>query len=143
MSSINPYLNFSGNCEEAFDFYKGIFGGELEINRFSEMPPGEGMEGVDPDMIMHVSLPLGDEQVLMGSDVPGAMGPVSFGNSVTVSIGPASSEEGRRIFDGLSEGGNVTMPYAEMFWGAEYGACTDKFGINWMVNYTKGTGQDS
>lgn len=136
MASINPYLNFGGNCEEAFEFYKGIFGGELEISRFSEMPPGEGMPEVNPDLIMHVSLPIGDEQVLMGSDVPEAIGPVNFGNSVTVSYAPSSSEEGRRVFGALSTGGTVTMPYAEMFWGAEYGACIDKFGINWMVNYT-------
>ena len=138
MASINPYLNFGGNCEEAFNFYQKLFGGELEISRFSEMPPGEGAPEVDPDLIMHVSLPIGDEQVLMGSDVPEAMGKVDVGNNVVVSISPSTSEEGRRIFDGLSEGGTVTMPYGEMFWGAEYGSCADKFGIHWMVNYELG-----
>ena len=138
MASINPYLNFSGNCEEAFDFYKDVFGGELEVSRFSDMPPNEGAPEVDPDKIMHVSLPIGDHQVLMGSDVPEAMGHVDFGNSVMVSVAPASSEEGRRLFEGLAEGGTVTMPYSEMFWGAEYGSCVDKFGIHWMINYELG-----
>lgn len=137
MSEINPYLNFSGNCEEAFQFYRSVFGGELQISRYSEMPPDDSFE-VDPNLIMHVSLPLGEGQVLMGSDLPEGMGPKTIGDNVHVSISPVSSEEGKRIFDALAEGGAVFMPYQATFWGADFGQLVDRFGINWMVNYERG-----
>lgn len=140
MAEVNPYLNFSGNCEEAFTFYQAVFGGELFISRFSEMPPDDSFE-VDGNLIMHVSLPLGEGQVLMGSDRPDGMGPTTPGDNVQVSIGPATSEEGKRIFDALAEGGTVSMPYQATFWGADYGSLVDRFGIHWMVNYD--TGQES
>lgn len=133
---VNPYLNFSGNCEEAFEFYKAALGGELYIDRFSGMPPSDDAPPVDPDKIMHVTLDLGEGQHLMGSDVPESMGSVQFGNYSYVSIAPDTAEDGKRIFDHLAEGGTVTMPYQTMFWGADYGMLTDKFGIGWMVNYT-------
>ncbi len=136
MTEINPYLNFTGDCEKAFRFYQSVFGGELEVNRFSEMPPDEAMD-VDGNLVMHASLPLGDGQVLMGSDRPDAMGPTTVGDNIQVSIGPASSDEGKRIFDALAEGGTVVMPYQATFWGADYGALVDRFGIGWMVNYDK------
>lgn len=139
MTEINPYLNFSGNCEEAFRFYQSVFGGELSISRFSEMPADDSSQ-VDGDLILHVALPLGDGQVLMGSDRPDAMGPTTTGDDVQVSISPASSGEGRRIFDGLAEGGTVVMPYQATFWGADYGALVDRFGIHWMVNYDTSQG---
>lgn len=139
MTEINPYLNFSGNCEEAFRFYQSVFGGELSVNRFSEMP-ADGSFEVDGDLIMHVSLPLGEGQVLMGSDRPEAMGGTRPGDNVQVSISPVSSEEGRRIFDALAEGGNVVMPYQATFWGADYGSLVDRFGISWMVNYDTSQG---
>ncbi len=101
MTEISPYLNFSGNCEQAFRFYQSVFEGELSINRFSEMPPDESFE-VDGNLVMHVSLPLGDGQVLMGSDRPDAMGPTTIGDNVQVSISPTSSEEGKQIFDALA-----------------------------------------
>lgn len=134
MAEINPYLNFSGNCEEAFRFYQSVFGGELTVNRFSEMPPDDSFE-IDGELVMHASLPLGEGQVLMGSDRPDAMGATTVGDNVQVSIGPATSEEGKRIFDALADGGTVVMPYQATFWGADYGALVDRFGINWMVNY--------
>lgn len=133
---VNPYLNFSGNCEEAFEFYAAALGGEVFISRFSEMPADEGSPPIDGNLIMHVSLDLGKGQVLMGSDIPDAMGDVKFGNFSYVSIGPDSAEDAKRIFDALAEGGTVQMPFQSMFWGADYGMLTDKFGVGWMVNYT-------
>jgi PhnB protein len=137
MTTVNPYLGFDGRCEEAFEQYRSIFGGELVgLSRFSEAPP-ESLAGheADADKIMHVSLPIGDGQAIMGSDRPSSMGNTTFGDSVAVSISPDSAEEGRRIFEALAQGGRVIMPYERQFWGADYGMCTDRFGIHWMVNY--------
>ena len=140
MASVHPYLNFSGNCEEAFDFYSSVFGGELsDVNRYSEAPPDAAsyvpsMES-EADKIMHISLPIGEGQVLMGSDRPASMGPTTVGDNIHVSISPDTAGEAKRIFDGLSDGGRVTMPFETVFWGADFGMCTDKYGINWMVNY--------
>ena len=133
---VNPYLNFSGNCEEAFEFYKAALGGEMHISRFSEMPADESSPPVDGNLIMHVSLELGRGQVLMGSDVPPPMGEVKFGNYSAVSIGPDSAQDAKRIFDALAADGTVTMPLQKMFWGADYGMLIDKFGVSWMINYT-------
>ncbi len=133
---LNPYLNFDGNCREAFDHYLSVFGGDFEIvQTFRDGPPGMGVREEEMDNIMHVSLPMGDS-VLMGSDVPAAFGetPVT-GSNVQVSISPGSKEDADRVFAGLSDGGKVTMPMMDMFWGSYFGSCTDKFGINWMVNY--------
>jgi PhnB protein len=135
MPTLNPYLGFDGTCEEAFETYRSIFGGELEINRYSEMPPDSEVDASSANLVMHVSLPLSSGQVLMGSDRPPGMGSTTFGDSVAVSVTPDSAEDGRRIFDALSAGGQVTMPYERQFWGADYGMCRDRFGINWMVNY--------
>jgi PhnB protein len=137
MRSLNPYLGFAGQAEEAFDFYHAVLGGTLEgLSRFSEAPPEmlAGHEG-DANLLMHVSLVFWDGQVLMGSDRPASMGSVTFGDSVAISIAPESAEEGARIFSALAEGGRVTVPYERQFWGADYGMCTDRFGIHWMVNY--------
>jgi PhnB protein len=138
--TINPYLGFDGNCEEAFELYRSIFGGELEISRFSEMPPDSPVDPSAADKVMHVSLPLGDGQVLMGSDRMPGMGTTTFGDSVAVSVSPGSADDGRRIFDALADGGQVTMPYERQFWGADYGMCVDRFGIGWMVNYDPNAG---
>ena len=136
MPTVNPYLGFDGDCEEAFGFYRSVFGGEFEaINRYSEMPPDAQATGSDADKIMHISLPLGDGQALMGSDRPAGMGTTTFGDSVAISVSPDSADEGRRIFGALAAGGHVVMPYERQFWGADYGMCRDRFGINWMVNY--------
>lgn len=141
MASVNPYLNFSDRCEEAFNFYHSVFGGDPpQFSRFSEMPSdgadsGEHqMSESEANKIMHVSLPLGDGSVLMGSDRPASMGPVTFGNNAHISVQTKDKDEATRIFDGLAEGGNVTMPLAAMFWGATFGMLTDKFGVQWMVN---------
>ena len=139
MKSVNPYLNFNGNTEEAFKFYKSIFGGEFVIlQRFKDMPGAEKMTPPNEmNRIMHVSLPLGKVGMLMGSDAPESRGmKVAFGNSVNISIEAESEEEAMRLFKGLSDKGKVAMPIGKQFWGAMYGMCTDKFGINWMINYT-------
>ena len=139
MTTINIYLTFNGNCEEAFNFYKSVLGGEFSgVNRFGEMPPMEGMPPLPESVknkIMHISLPISKETNLMGSDSSEIFGQVTtFGNNFSVSIHTDSIEEADRLFAGLSEGGKVTMPLEKTFWGAYYGSWTDKFGVNWMVN---------
>lgn len=136
MSVINPYLSFAGKCEEAFEFYRSVFGGEFAmIGRFSEMDLGMPIPDEEKNYIMHVALPIGGGSILMGSDVPSAMGDVKSGNSYSIAIAPDSEEEARRLFDGLSTGGTVTMPMDNAPWGALFGMFTDKYGFNWMVNY--------
>ncbi len=139
MTTINTYLTFNGDCREAFEFYKSVLGGEFNyIGTFGEMPQQPDMppmkEG-EKNKIMHISLPVSDETVLMGSDSSDTYGPtVIQGNNFSISINTDSSGEADRIFNGLSAGGKVTMPLNETFWGAYFGMLTDKFGINWMVN---------
>ncbi|HEX6168746.1 MAG TPA: VOC family protein [Chitinophagaceae bacterium] len=140
MATVNVYLNFKGNCEEAFNFYKSVFGGEFPyIGRFKDMPPQEGMPALPKDMedkIMHVSLPISKETMLMGSDTGGEWAP-SFiqGNNFSISISAESQQEADRFFNELSKGGKVTMPMNKTFWGDYFGMFADKFGINWMVSY--------
>ena len=133
---LSTYLNFDGNCREAFDFYRSVFGGEFDIvQTFRDGPDDMGVPEEEMDNIMHVSFPIGDS-VLMGSDVPSIFGaPPVTGTNFSVSVSPDSREETDRLFAGLSDGGNVTMPIQDMFWGSYFGACTDKFGISWMVSY--------
>ena len=118
--------------------YRSVFGGDYTvISRFSEMPedPNFPLTGADADRIMHVSLPIGDDSVLMGSNVSAAMGEVQQGNAFSISIAVKSEAEADRVFAALSEGGEVTMPLAKMFWNSYFGMCTDPFGVQWMVNY--------
>ena len=143
---LNPYLNFDGTCEEAFNHYKNVFGGEFAGNgimRFGEIPPQEGMPEMDENVknrVMHVSLPVGDD-TLMGSDIMPGMcnsdGGTEFrrGDNVIVSIAPDSREEADRIFSQLSEGGRANHPMQDQFWGDYWGSLVDKFGIEWMINY--------
>ncbi|MFD2600925.1 VOC family protein [Flavobacterium suzhouense] len=137
MPQVNPYITFLGTCEDAFNFYKSVFGGEFQyIGRFGEMPDGDKMPEEAKNLIMHVSLPISKETILMGSDSSEAFGQVTtVGNNISVSINTESKEEATRIFNGLSAGGKVTMPLELTFWGAFFGMFTDKFGINWMVNH--------
>ena len=138
MASINPYLTFNGNCEEAFDFYKSVFGGEFAfVGRFKDMPSDHPpIPEAEKEKIMHVSFPISKETVLMGSDSSEAFGKASvFGSNVAVSINCTNEDEARKLFEGLSAGGTVTMPLDKTFWGALFGMFTDKFGIHWMVNY--------
>ena len=144
MARTNTYLNFTRNTEEAFNFYKSVFGGEFGgggIARFSDIPPQEGIpplaEG-DKNLIMHIELPIIGGHVLMGTDSPETMGfDVSFGNNIHISLEPDTRKETKKLFEALSKGGKVTMDLQEMFWGAYYGSCTDKFGVQWMVNCTE------
>ena len=141
MPAVNPYLTFKGNCEEAFNFYKSVFGGEFGyIGRFGEMPPQEGhsMPETDKDKIMHVSLPMSGGSILMGSDTGGEWGPSTIiGNNISLSLNAANKEEADRIFNALSAGGTVTMPMADTFWGDYFGMCKDKFDINWMMSFNE------
>ena len=134
--SLNIYLNFDGQCAQAFEFYKSIFGGDFEIlQKFSDGPPDMPVADGDKEKIMHVSFPIGDA-VLMGSDVPSeSPGNLTTGNNFSISFVPSSREEADRVFAALTDGGSVSMPMADMFWGDYFGSGTDKFGINWMINY--------
>ena len=140
MTTVNIYLTFNGNCEDAFNFYKSVFGGTFQyIGKFKEMPPQEGskpMSAEEGEKIMHVSLPISKETMVMGSDTGGewASG-FSQGNNFSISINTDSKEEAGRLFNELSAGGNVTMPMSETFWSPYFGMLTDKFGINWMVSF--------
>ena len=138
MPSINSYLNFAGNTEEAFKFYQSVFGGELSIMHFSDTPAGANVPPTVKDKIMHVSLPIGKDNILMATDACEEMGfNLKQGNNYYICISPDSKEEADKLFNDLAEGGKVNMPLADMFWGAYYGDLTDKFGIQWMVNYQK------
>ncbi len=133
MTTLNPYLNFGGNCHEAFQFYKSVFGGEFtDLQRFKDAPGNHSP--AEAEMLMHVALPIGGV-TLMGSDRPPSMGPVTSGNNVHLSLSPNSESEAARIFNALSAGGQVTMPLEKAFWGATFGMLTDRYGIQWMVNY--------
>ena len=132
---INIYLHFNGNCREAFEFYRSVFGGDFAIFlTFREGPGSMGVPESEMDNIMHVSYELGGT-TLMGSDVPSTFGmPVNQGNNFSISYQPQSRKETEELFAKLSEGGMVMMPLQDMFWGAYFGGCTDRFGTNWMVN---------
>jgi PhnB protein len=139
MATVSPYLNFNGNTEEAFNFYKSVFGGEfLALMRFKDNPQCDQMSEADKDRIMHIALPIGNGAVLMGTDALESMGQkLTFGNNFYLTISPESKEEAEKLFNGLSAGGKIEMPLQDMFWGAYYGSFTDKFGVQWMVNYSQ------
>jgi len=142
MTTVNIYLNFNGNCFEAFTFYKSVFGGEFPyVGYYKDMPPQEGCEpmtAVEGEKIMHMSLPISTETMLMGSDAGGEWAAaITQGNNFTISINTDSQAEADRLFNGLSAGGAVTMPMANTFWGDYFGMFTDKFGINWMVSFAE------
>ena len=139
MTKAHSNLNFPGNAEEAFDFYKSVFGGEFSsVVRFNELP----IEGVtipkeDQDKIMHIALPIGEDSILMASDSLESLGHALVqGNNVYVSLHPDSREEADRIFNALSAGAKIEMPIADQMWGDYYGALKDKFGVMWMVNHS-------
>ncbi len=138
MKAVNPYLNFPGNAEEAFNFYKSVFGGEPGgLTRFKDTPEGEKLNASEKEKIMHVSLPIGKENVLMATDALESMGhKVTPGTNFHICISAENKAEAEKFFSGLSKGGKVTMPLADTFWGDYFGMITDKFGIQWMINYT-------
>jgi PhnB protein len=137
MATLNPYLNFNGNTEEAFNFYKSVFGGEfISLQRFSDTPHGESMPANEKHKIMHVALPVGKGNILMGTDLLESQGQtLKQGNNYHLSLHPESKDEADQLFNGLAAGGQVTMPLEMAFWGDYFGMCVDKFGISWMVNY--------
>jgi PhnB protein len=140
MASVNTYLNFPRNTEEAFKFYKSVFGGDFVggISRFRDIPPSANtppLREEDKDLVMHIALPVLNGHVLMGTDAPESMGfNVTFGNNVYISLHPDTREETRRLFKALSNGGKVEMELQDQFWGDYYGSCKDKYGVQWMFN---------
>ncbi|WP_338356469.1 VOC family protein [Yeosuana marina] len=137
MALINPHINFNGNAEEAFNFYKSVFGGEFAmIMRFKDIPnPGFPIAKKDANKIMHIALPIG-KNVLMANDVPESMGRVNENeNRSKISVSAESQEEADRIFNGLSAGGNIEVPFGESSCGSYFGMFRDKFGIEWMVDF--------
>lgn len=138
MATLNPYLIFNGNCEEAFLFYKSVFGGEFPyVGKFKDMPPVDGkpLNTEDAERIMHISLPIYGGSILMGSDSTSQSGDVLLGANISMSLNANSRTEADALFNGLSEDGNVIMPMENTFWGAYFGMFVDKFGIHWMVNF--------
>jgi PhnB protein len=141
MARVSTYLNFPNYTEEAFTYYKKVFGSEFTapgIRRMGDMPP---MEGVPPtpkelkNLVMHVELPITGGHLLMGTDAPEQMGfKVNFGNNIYINLEPDTKEETKRLFDALCEGGVIEMELQDMFWGAYFGSCTDKYGLKWMFN---------
>ena len=141
MTTIHPWINFNGNAEEAFTFYKSVFGGEFgKIIRFkdiasSEFPVAEKEE----DKIMRITLPIGTNTMLMGNDVPESMGPTNENeNRSKIVISTDSKEEADRLFSGLSSGGTVERPMGDSPWGSYFGMFRDRFGIEWMIEFSAG-----
>lgn len=140
MARTSTYLNFARNTEEAFLFYKSVFGGEFEdgIHRMSEAPRMEGQPELseeDKNLVMHVALPITGGHMLMGTDAPESMGfSVTFGNNVYINLEPDTREETEKLFNALKDGGQVEMELQEMFWGDYFGSVMDKFGVQWMFN---------
>lgn len=140
MAKVSVYLNFPKQTEEAFMFYKEVFNGEFtgQMMRIGEAPPQEDMPPIpeeDKNLIMHIELTIMDGFKLMGTDAPDSMGfTIIKGNNVSINLEPDSKEEAKILFTRLAEGGKVTMPLQDMYWGAYYGSCTDKYGVQWMLN---------
>lgn len=140
MARVSTYLNFNGHTEQAFEFYRSVFGGEFNspIHRFKDIPAAPEQAPMPADaanMVMHVELTLLGGHVLMGTDAPESMGfTLTPGNNVHINLEPDTRTEADRLFNALAAGGQVDMPLQDMFWGAYFGSLTDQFGIHWMVN---------
>lgn len=144
---VSTYLNFPGTTEKAFNFYKTVFGTEFNgkgIQRFGDITPPEGMPPLSEEekkLIIHVELPILGGHVLMATDASESMGfKLQYGNNTHINLEPETRAEAKRLYNALSDGGKVTMELQDMFWGAYYGTCTDKFGINWMFNCAENKG---
>jgi PhnB protein len=137
MATINPYLNFPGTAEEAFNLYKSVLGGEfLVIQRYKDMPEGDKVSAEDAEKIMHIALPIGNGNILMATDALESMGQkLTQGNNFYLSLDVNSEGEANAVFNALSAGGEATMPMQKAFWGSYFGMLTDKFGVQWMVSY--------
>jgi PhnB protein len=140
MPSLHPYLNFKGTTEEAFNFYKSVFGGEFAtLMRFSEAPGTETLPEHLKSKIMHIALPIGNS-MLMATDALEEMGQtLTQGSNMYISVNADSMEDGKRLFDALSAGGKVEMPFEKQFWGSHFGSLIDKFGIPWMMSFDERT----
>lgn len=139
MISVNPYLNFKGNTEQAFTFYREVFGGEFStLIRFRDFPDNSmGVAEDELDKIAHIALPLGKHNLLMANDVATTWGrPFTQGNHCYLSLEAETPAEGERIFNALSQNGTVEMPLQETEWAELFGICIDQFGVQWMINYT-------
>jgi PhnB protein len=138
VKAVNPYLNFDGNATEAFEFYRGVFGGDyVQVLRYRDFPGGMGIEGPDLDRIAHIALPMGDGHVLMATDVAGSQADgFAVGSNVYITLEPDDAVEAVALFDGLSAGGTTEMPLQRTEWAELYGSCVDPFGVRWMVSYT-------
>jgi len=140
MARVNTYLNFPGSTEQAFMFYRSVFGGEFNgpIHRFGEVPAAPGqppLSEADSNLVMHVELPILGGHVLMGTDAPESMGfTVTHGNSVHINLEPDTRAETDKLFNALSVDATIDMALQEMYWGGYFGSLTDKFGIRWMFN---------
>jgi PhnB protein len=140
MAKVSTYLNFTRNTEEAFNFYKSVFGSDFlgDIARFGDIPPSDDMPPIpeaDKNLVMHIALPILGGHVLMGTDAPESMGfRINHGNNVYINLEPDTREETRRLFDALAAGGKIEQELQDMFWGDYYGSCKDKFGVQWMFN---------
>jgi PhnB protein len=134
-SLLNPYVNLRGQAREALAFYQGVFGGEVAISTFGEF----GMEGVAADQVMHGQLDTPKGFTLMVSDAPEGM-PGSEGSNITICLSGDDTDDLTGYFQGLGEGGQVTTPLEKQMWGDHYGALTDRFGVDWMVNIAGGQG---
>ncbi len=137
MVTVNPYLNFNGTTEAAFKFYRSVFGGDfITLQRFKDTAEADRVQEADRDKIMHVALMVGKGTVLMGTDALESMGhPLSVGNNFFLSISAESEVEAENYFEKLSAGGKISIPLKKTFWGAYFGIFTDKFGIQWMIDY--------
>lgn len=140
MARVSTYLNFPRNTEEAFNFYRSVFGGEFigGIARFGDVPQEEGMPPIadeDKDLVMHIELQIMDGHLLMATDASESMGfQVKPGNNMFINLEPDTRVETRRLFDALSKEGQVSMELQDMFWGDYFGTCTDRYGVQWMFN---------
>lgn len=141
MAQINPYIHFNGNAEEAFTFYRTVFGGDFSvISRFRDIPmPGHEVAEDEADKIMHIALPIGKKSILMGSDTPAFMGRHNENeNRSKIIVSAESKQEADHIFRGLSAGGQIEMPMAESPWGSWFGMFRDRYGIEWMIDFEPG-----
>jgi PhnB protein len=137
MQGTDIYLHFKGNSEEAFSFYRSIFGGEFIVaQRYREVPGGDKMNEADQEKMMHISLKITPNTTLMGSDLVGNGNDLVVGNNIHICLQADHEKEADKLFSALSKGGKIEMPMNKTFWGAYFGMCQDKFGLLWMINYS-------
>ncbi len=144
MARVSTYLNFNRTTEEAFNFYKTVFGTQFSgpVARMGDVPSDPSqppLSAADKNLVMHVALPILGGHVLMGTDAPEYMGKLTQGNNMYINLEPDTRTETKRLFKLLSEGGKVEFPLQEMFWGGYFGSLTDKFGVQWMFNCQSNT----